>query len=107
VLGRDPRSAAVIRVDVPGRVAVQRASAQDHGQFEALRELVERVIAVQREEHQAVGAPGAQHPFQSLAAPVGVGQQQHEHQVGLFQGGVDPDDDVREEGVREQARVVV
>ena len=52
VLGRDPGSATVIRVDVPGRLAVQRAPAQDHGQFEALGELVERVLAVQREEQR-------------------------------------------------------
>ena len=107
VLGGEAGAAAVVRVHVPGGFGVQRTSAVDDGQVELPGEAVERIVAVQPHEHDAVGPPGTQNALEPGAAEVGVGQRQHQHQIGALERGADAGDDLRVERVREQLRVVV
>jgi len=67
----------------------------------------ERIVAVQPHQHDAVGVPGPQHPLEPGPAEVGVGQREHQQQVGALEGGADAGDDLRVERVGEQLGVVV
>jgi hypothetical protein len=107
VLGGQAGAAAGVRVHIPGGFNVQRTSAVDDGQVDLPGEAVERIVAVQPREHDPVGTPGTQNALEPGPAEVGVGQRQHQHQIGALDRGTDAGDDLRIERVCEQLRVVV
>ncbi len=106
VVGGVPRAADVVDVHVPARFDIHRAPAEDDRQRALLGEPGQRVVLVRRRQHHPVDGARAHELLDPPPAAGGGGHAQHHVQVGFLQSAGHPRDDLGEERVRQNLRVV-